>query len=111
MITLFGILSMLCASLIFTDYHDLMTTLSSIFGLVVVIGIIREIYKSDLALFKITGVCCVLLLAVNNYIYYTDHLISALPLIQKITFALILSWIIGLNSAILKNPHPNRTAS
>ena len=92
-----GIISMSFAILIFTKYHDLMTTLSSIFGLFVVIGIIREIYKSKLSIYKITGVICILILGLNNYIYYTQQFIEVLPLLQKITFAIVLLWIIGLN--------------
>lgn len=92
-----GIISMSFAILIFTKYHDLMTTLSSIFGVFVVIGIIREIYKSKLSIYKITGVICILILGINNYIYYTQQFIQVLPLLQKITFAIVLLWIIGLN--------------
>ena len=92
-----GIISMSFAILIFTKYHDLMTTLSSIFGVFVVIGIIREIYKSKLSIYKITGVICILILGLNNYIYYTQQFIQVLPLLQKITFAIVLLWIIGLN--------------
>ena len=92
-----GIISMSFAILIFTKYHDLMTTLSSIFGLFVVIGIIREIYKSKLSIYKITGVICILILGINNYIYYTQQFIQVLPLLQKITFVIVLLWIIGLN--------------
>ena len=97
-----GIISMSFAILIFTKYHDLMTTLSSIFGLFVVIGIIREVYKSKLSIYKITGVICILILGLNNYIYYTQQFIEVLPLLQKITFAIVLLWIIGLNFEINK---------
>ena len=97
-----GIISMSFAILIFTKYHDLMTTLSSIFGLFVVIGIIREIYKSKLSIYKITGVICILILGINNYIYYTQQFIQVLPLLQKITFAIVLLWISGLNFEINK---------
>ena len=97
-----GIISMSFAILIFTKYHDLMTTLSSIFGLFVVIGIIKEVYKSKLSIYKITGVICILILGLNNYIYYTQQFIEVLPLLQKITFAIVLLWIIGLNFEINK---------
>lgn len=96
-----GILSMSFAMLIFTKYHDLMTLISSIFGLLVVVGIIREIYKSNLLVFKISGILCIFLLFVNNYIYYTEHFIEVLPLLQKITFAAVLFWIIGLNTKLI----------
>jgi len=98
-----GVISMSLAALIFTDYHDLMTILSSIFGLVVVIGIIWEVYKSKLSGFKLTGGFCILLLGVNNYIYYSEHFLELLPLIQKITFAIVLGWIDALNFKMTEN--------
>ena len=45
-IKLCGTLSMLFAILIFTEHHDLMTIISSFFGLIVVVSITREIYRS-----------------------------------------------------------------
>ncbi|WP_252736470.1 hypothetical protein [Maribacter dokdonensis] len=96
-IQIFGVLTMAFAVLIFTEYHDIMTTLSSIFGVFVVIGIIWEVYKSELNVFKTSGIACIFLLVGNNYIYYSGQLIEYLPLIQKITFLFVLIWIIGLN--------------
>lgn len=101
-IQIFGIISMVFAILIFTKYHDLMTAISSIFGVFVVIGIILEIYKSKMKSFKLSGIMCIMLLAFNNYIYYSKELIEYLPLIQKITFVFVLIWIIGLNYKLTK---------
>jgi hypothetical protein len=105
LIAICGTISMILAILIFTEYHDIMTILSSIFGLVVVVGIIKEIYLSRLTFYKITGIICVLLLGLNNYIYYTKSGIEALPLLQKITFAVVLIWILGLSLEIRKRLH------
>ena len=90
------------ASLIFTSYHDLMTLVSSIFGLFVVCGIIVAIYRSQLTAYKISGVISILLLALNNYIYYSKQGIEVLPLLQKITFTFVLLWVVGLNFLIVK---------
>ncbi len=92
-----AILSMSFAMLMFTAYHDVMTMLSSIFGLFVVIGIIRAVYKSNLTIYKIGGFLCLVLLGINNYIYYSLDGIGVLPLVQKITFVVVLIWILGLN--------------
>lgn len=88
---------MVFAMLIFTKYHDWMTIISSFFGLFTVIGIIRTIYKSELTTYKIVGGLCLLLLGLNNYIYYSLNGIEFLPLIQKITFAVVLFWVAGLS--------------
>jgi hypothetical protein len=94
---------MVSAIFIFTKYHDLMTVISSVFGFFVVIGIIKGLYKSELLLFKISGLICIILLGLNNYVYYSRHFIDHLPLLQKITFAIVLMWIIGLNDEMNKD--------
>jgi len=95
-----GGLSMIFGVLIFTSFHDVMTLISSLFGLVVVFGIIKEIYRSELTFFKISGTVCLLLLTVNNLIYYSSYFIEWLPLIQKISFLVVLSWVLGMNAVI-----------
>ena len=37
--------------------------------------------------------------------YYSQYLIEYLPLIQKITFVLVLTWVIGLNILIKNKKH------
>ncbi len=95
-----GILSMIFATLMFTAYHDAVTILSSLFGLIAVMGIIKGIYGSNLFYFKLTGGICLILLAINNIIYYSTKFIEWLPLIQKITLLIVLIWILGLNGEI-----------
>lgn len=97
-----AILSMSFAMLMFTAYHDVMTMLSSIFGLFVVIGIIRAVFRSNLMIYKIGGFLCLVLLGINNYIYYSRDGIGVLPLVQKITFVVVLIWILGLNFEMVK---------
>jgi len=97
-----GVISMVLATLMFTVYHDLMLMLSSLFGIIVVIGIIKAIYTSNLSGFKWMGLFCIFLLLANNYIYYSEHLITALPLLQKVTLLLVLVWILSLNEHLNK---------
>lgn len=97
-----GMLSMIFAILMFSQFHDLMTIISSFFGLFVVIAIIKEIYGSKLQHYKTSGIICLVLLALNNYIYYTSQFIEWLPLIQKITFLIVLIWILALNTELRK---------
>ncbi|MFK7776028.1 MAG: hypothetical protein AB8F94_28145 [Saprospiraceae bacterium] len=97
-----GILSMFFAILISTRFHDLMTLLSSFFGLFLVVGIIKEVRQSELTNYKITGIICLIFLAVNNLVYYLNQFIEWLPLLQKITFLIVLLWVLGLNYEIRK---------
>jgi len=93
---------MFFAAMIFTKFHDLMTIISSFFGVFVVLGIIKEIFESKLIIYKSTGAICLLLLGINNLIYYSSWLIEWLPLIQKITLLMVLGWIVGLNFELRK---------
>jgi len=102
LIKISGFGSMIFATLMFTDYHNLMTIISSLFGLVAVIGIIKEIYGSNFSRYKLAGIFCFLLLGLNNVIYYSTALIEWLPFIQKITFLVVLIWIVGVNNEIRK---------
>ena len=102
LIQISGTLAMIFAILTFTPYHALMIALSSFFGLIVLVGIIREVYNSDMTLMKIGGVISVLLLLINNYIYFSRNFVELLPLLQKITFAFVLIWFIGLNAELVK---------
>jgi len=97
-----GTISLIFASLLFTKLHDFVTTLSSIIGLFALIGIILGVAKSNLILYKITGIASMILLLINNYIYYTRQFIYSLPLIQKFTFLIILLWIVGLNYKMIQ---------
>ncbi|MBR9920607.1 MAG: hypothetical protein GYB31_07185 [Bacteroidetes bacterium] len=73
MIQIGGVLSMLASMLIFTRYHDLMTLVASLFGVFVILGMIRGLLRSDLYWFKVSGVAGFFLLVANNYIYYSGH--------------------------------------
>jgi len=97
-----GILSMAFAALVFTDYHDLMTIVSSLFGLFAVVGVIKEIYVSHLWFYKLTGIVCILLLSLNNLIYYSVHFLEWLPFLQKITIVIVLIWVLCVNEEIRK---------
>ncbi len=92
--------SMVSAALMFTEFHDILTMLSSLFGFVVIVAILRYLFLSDLKFYKITAILILALLAVNNYIYYTKQFIEVLPVLQKVSIGVVLFWIIGMNRVI-----------
>lgn len=97
-----GALGMLSAVFIFTKYHDIMTTILSVCGSVVIIGMIRALHNNHHTYFKIFGFFCILIVGLNNFFYYNENLIKYSPVVQKIAFILILSWTISLNYIIIK---------
>lgn len=100
-----GILSMTIAFFLFSKFnHDVVIILASLFGLIATIGTFIGLYKSNnVGLFSF-GLGNILLVVLNNYVYYTNGLIVYLPIIQKISFAAFLIWIccicIGVNNKI-----------
>ncbi|WP_370478004.1 hypothetical protein [Tamlana flava] len=97
-----GALGMLSAVFIFTKFHDVMTTILSICGVVVIIGMIRALHKNKFTFFKVFGIFCMVIVGMNNLFYYNENLIQYSPLVQKAAFILILSWTVALNLKMKK---------
>lgn len=72
--------------------HDLVTNLASLLGIIAVAGTLiglRQLQWNALFWF---GTMNLLLVILNNFLYYNPDLIRFLPLIQKISFAAFLVW-------------------
>jgi len=91
-----GSAAMLAAFFVITPYHDVMTTIASILALITLFYITIFIFRSNLKYFKLLSVFCILILYVNNFIYYTGQFLRLLPVMQKISFVCIVIWILGL---------------
>ncbi len=98
-----GTIGMLSASFIFTKYHDIMTTILSVFGTLVIIGMLRALHKNQLTVLMVIGVFCMIIVGLNNFFYYNENLTQYSPIVQKTAFLLILSWTVCLNLTINKN--------
>jgi len=92
-----GTLCMICTILIFADLHHIMVLMASLFGLLALIGVIRGLLKNKFYKYLWAGAACILLLIGNNYFYYFDIITAILPLIQKISIVLVLTWVMSLN--------------
>ncbi len=89
-----GLLSMSTAFLLFTGIdHDSITNLASAFGLIATIGTIAGLYQVKWFNLFAFGLLNILLVLLNNYVYYSKGMIVYLPVIQKISFAVFLTWI------------------
>jgi hypothetical protein len=97
-----GIGSMVIALFIFTEQHDMLINIASLLGLFGVFGTmvgLRMLRWNNLFWF---GVFNLVLVVVNNVLYYGEGLLVALPVVQKVTFAGFLLWISSI-SAVLYN--------
>jgi hypothetical protein len=93
-----GILAMAIAFFLFTNIdHDLITDLASFFGLIATVGTFIGLYKTGWYGLFAFGLLNVLLVGLNNYLYYNKGLIIYLPIIQKISFATFLAWICSID--------------
>jgi hypothetical protein len=92
-----GVGSMFFAFLVATPYHDLMTTLSSVTALVALFYMTVAIFKSKRSLLKWLSGLCLAVLYANNYIYYTQHLLEFLPILQKISFLVAFAMILSFD--------------
>ncbi|MFS8083052.1 MAG: hypothetical protein ACMG51_06340 [Ginsengibacter sp.] len=89
-----GTLSMLVAFFLFTNInHDLITDVASALGLIAAIGTFNVLYKIKWFGLFFFGLLNILLVVLNNYVYFTKGLIVYLPVIQKISFAAFLIWV------------------
>lgn len=100
-IVITGVLSMLSAAFIFTSYHDIMTTVLSLSGLIGISSILRALYKNKMTFFIIYGIICVVLIGLNNLFYYNQNFGDYLAVVQQLDFVAVLTWTVGLNLKML----------
>ncbi len=89
-----GVFSMFFASILFTRFHDITSILSGIFGVIALWGVYMGLQKDQQYSLIRYGFICFILIAVNNAIYFSEKGIYYLPVIQKITLVVILSWVV-----------------
>ena len=73
--------------------HDLITNLASLMGLVAVVGTLIGLRRLEWNVLFWFGTMNLLLVLLNNLLYYNAELIRYLPLVQKISFAAFLVWL------------------
>lgn len=92
-IQLSGVIAMTIAMFLFTSFHDVVINVASVFGLIAFWGVFNGLYKNKWYGLFAFGLVNLLLVALNNYLYYTKELLIYLPVVQKISFASFLIWI------------------
>lgn len=98
-----GILAMSIAYFLFTTFdHDLVTNLASIFGLIATIGTFIGLYQERWYGLFAFGILNLLIVGINNYVYYNKELIIYLPVIQKLSFATFLVWICSIDILLIQ---------
>jgi hypothetical protein len=88
-----GALAMTIGMFLFTDLHDTIVNIASLCGLVATIGTFIGLHKLKWTRLFGLGIFNLILVALNNILYYGDGLKLYLPVVQKITFFFFLVWI------------------
>jgi hypothetical protein len=111
LIQISGTLAMTIAFFLFTSFdHDLVINLASSFGIFATVGIFIGLYKTKWYGLFAFGLVNILLVALNNYVYYNNGLINYLPIIQKISFATFLVWVCSIDINLYRMSNSAKTA-
>lgn len=97
-----GILALVTLFFMATQNHDLIVRIAGVFGVIAIISCSYALIKEGYTGLGILGFLCCFVFLTNYYIYETGIYIKGLPLIQKVTFLLCLSWFVGLNFGLYK---------
>ncbi len=98
-----GILSMTTGMFLFTNLHDIIINVASLFGLVALGGIFTALRKLKWRKLFWLGIFNLALVALNNILYYGAGLKLYLPVVQKITFLFFLLWIGLIDIQLYRN--------
>lgn len=91
-----GVASMIFAFLTVTPLHDLMISISASLALITIFYITIFLFKTDQNSLKILGVITLIISYFSTYIYFTQNFIDLLPLMQKITLLINLSFVLSV---------------
>jgi hypothetical protein len=88
-----GIISMALGMALFVGPHDMIINASGFFGLIAIWGTLSGLLKQKWRTLFWAGIFNVVLIGLNNILYYGYGLLACLPVIQKISFLSFLLWI------------------
>ena len=92
-----GFLAISISIFIFTSLHDTIINVAGVFGLIAIAGTLIGLRKLGWTGLFYMGLFVVILIGVNNLLYYQKNLMYYLPVVQKITFVYFLLWICFIN--------------
>lgn len=83
--------------------HDMITNLASGTGLIAVICTLILLKNCHWWFLFSFGIVNILLVALNNYFYYSTDLIRYLPVLQKVSFLSFIMWLVAIVIRIRQN--------
>lgn len=98
-----GALAGIAGFFIFGEAHDALINLAFLFGLVALTETFIGLYALKWKVLFAFGIFNLLLVALNNILYYNKDLLYYLPLVQKFSFLSFLLWMFWINFRLARN--------
>ena len=95
-----GLTAMAIGLFLFTSFHDMIINIATGFGLIALVGTFVGLWKLKWIKLFWMGLLSILLIGLNNLLYYNKDLLLYLPIVQKITFFYFLLWICLINISL-----------
>lgn len=104
-----GTLTAAIAIFSFTRFHDAVINLAGVFGTITSVAAFIELKKEKYYALLGMAMFCYILGVINYFSYTTEYLVSKLPLLQKVTYALsLLTFGLASYSIYRKERYSNR---
>ncbi len=97
-----GLLSLITIVFLALASHDKVVYIAGFFAVIALISCSIELFKAGYKNLFMLGIFCLLVFLVNYYIYESRLLIKSLPVLQKFTFILFISWFVCLDVALYR---------
>lgn len=98
----FGMFTMTVFILMYTPYHDLIVTLTGVFGTIALVPFFIELYRYHGKRLKLLAYACYAMSIIVFISFQTKIGFYYLPFLQKITFVLDAIWVIWVSLIVLK---------
>lgn len=92
-----GLGAIICAFFTITPYHDVLLGCAGTLALFSMFYVTIFVFRSRLFYLKTLCLVCLLFFCACNYVYYTKHFLTFLPVMQKVNFLLLVSWMLSLH--------------
>ena len=92
-IQLSGLTAMIIGMFLFTGFHDMVINVATSFGFIALTGTFVGLNKLKWKKLFWMGLFNIVLVALNNVLYFDKNLLFYLPVVQKITFLYFLLWV------------------
>jgi hypothetical protein len=106
-----GFIAMSVGMFLFTNLHNGIINIATGFGIIALTGTFIGLRKIRWMKLFWMGTFIIILITLNNFLYYGNGMLYYLPLVQKITFAYFLLWVFLIDINLYNNSHKQSSYS